>query len=185
MALGPLWDTTTAAFWGHVVVECFGDFPVLSCLSPRDDLSGVGEHRFRRLSDRQSSALRSVRLRASKLAPVGLARTLAVEVGPLGGRVKVVSPGPVEGDRIERVLANRAAHLGITIQVARERLLSGNSLGWFVTRRGCPYCCSLPRQRRGGFDHRRGPERSRGRRHALITWNVLIMSYYYWHFSEL
>jgi meso-butanediol dehydrogenase / (S,S)-butanediol dehydrogenase / diacetyl reductase len=81
---------------------------------------------------------------ASKLAPVGLARTLAVEVGPLGGPVNVVSPGPVEGDRIERVLANRAAHLGITIQEARERLLSDNSLGWFVTAANVPTAVALP-----------------------------------------
>ncbi len=37
---------------------------------------------------------------AGKLALVGLARTLAWETGPYGIRVNVISPGPVEGERV-------------------------------------------------------------------------------------
>jgi NAD(P)-dependent dehydrogenase (short-subunit alcohol dehydrogenase family) len=41
---------------------------------------------------------------ASKMALVGLVRTLAVELGPLGVRVNLISPGGIAGPRIESVL---------------------------------------------------------------------------------
>src|SRR5947209_12440330 len=52
---------------------------------------------------------------ASKMALVGLARTLAWEIGPYGIRVNVISPGPVEGERIEGVFRKQAEvmnHMG-------------------------------------------------------------------------
>ncbi len=52
---------------------------------------------------------------ASKMALVGLARTLAWETGPYGIRVNVISPGPVEGERIEGVFRKQAEvmnHMG-------------------------------------------------------------------------
>jgi NAD(P)-dependent dehydrogenase (short-subunit alcohol dehydrogenase family) len=41
---------------------------------------------------------------SSKWAIVGLTRTTALEVGPLGIRCNCIQPGPVEGDRINRVI---------------------------------------------------------------------------------
>ena len=45
---------------------------------------------------------------ASKMALVGIARTLAWEVGEYGIRVNVISPGAVEGERIKQVVHNQA-----------------------------------------------------------------------------
>ena len=51
---------------------------------------------------------------ASKWAVVGLSRTLAVELGPYNVRSNAICPGPVEGDRIERVLRDRCLATGLS-----------------------------------------------------------------------
>ncbi|MGY1602929.1 SDR family NAD(P)-dependent oxidoreductase [Geodermatophilus sp. SYSU D00815] len=65
---------------------------------------------------------------ASKTALIGLVRTLAWEVGPHGVRVNLVSPGPVEGARIQWVLEQQAAARGITFEQARDDFTSGSPL---------------------------------------------------------
>ena len=65
---------------------------------------------------------------ASKMALIGLARTLAVEVGPLGIRVNLISPGAVEGERIEWVISKQAKGRGISTDQARRELVSGAPL---------------------------------------------------------
>ena len=57
---------------------------------------------------------------ASKMALVGLARTLALETGPYGVRVNVISPGAVEGERIEWVIRKQAEGRGIGLDQARR-----------------------------------------------------------------
>lgn len=69
---------------------------------------------------------------ASKLALVGLARTLAWETGPYGIRVNVISPGPVEGERIEMVIRKQAEVKGISIDEARQAFLRDSPLGRLV-----------------------------------------------------
>jgi NAD(P)-dependent dehydrogenase (short-subunit alcohol dehydrogenase family) len=51
---------------------------------------------------------------ASKLALVGLVRTLAVELGPHGVRVNLISPGAVAGPRIESVIREQARAAGVS-----------------------------------------------------------------------
>ena len=69
---------------------------------------------------------------ASKLAVVGLARTLALEVGPHGIRVNVISPGPVEGERIEGVIRGQAEGRGISADQVRNELTSASPLNRLV-----------------------------------------------------
>lgn len=69
---------------------------------------------------------------ASKMALVGLARTLALETGPYGVRVNVISPGPVEGERIEWVIRKQAEGRGISADEVRQELASGSPLGRLV-----------------------------------------------------
>jgi len=69
---------------------------------------------------------------AGKLALVGLARTLAWETGPYGIRVNVISPGPIEGERVERVIRNQAQAEGISEEEARRRFTSNTPLGRLV-----------------------------------------------------
>ncbi len=65
---------------------------------------------------------------ASKMALVGLARTLAWEVGPYGIRVNTSSPGPVEGERIEWVIRKQAEAQGISLEEARRQFTSSSPL---------------------------------------------------------
>ena len=70
---------------------------------------------------------------ASKMALVGLVRTLAAEVGPSGVRVNLVSPGGVEGPRLDRVIAGQARARGISEDEARASFAEGSPLGRLVT----------------------------------------------------
>ncbi|HLI87802.1 MAG TPA: SDR family oxidoreductase [Ktedonobacteraceae bacterium] len=69
---------------------------------------------------------------ASKMALVGLTRTLAWETGPYGIRVNVISPGGVEGERIEWVIRKQAQAQGISVEEARRQLTSSSPSGRLV-----------------------------------------------------
>jgi NAD(P)-dependent dehydrogenase (short-subunit alcohol dehydrogenase family) len=72
---------------------------------------------------------------ASKTALIGLVRTLAWELGPSGVRVNLVSPGGVEGERIDRVIELQARARGITPEQARAEFAEGSALRRLVTAR--------------------------------------------------
>lgn len=65
---------------------------------------------------------------AAKLGLVGLVRTLAWEVGSSGIRVNLISPGPVEGERIGRVLRDMASTQGISVEEAQRLFLRDSPL---------------------------------------------------------
>lgn len=69
---------------------------------------------------------------ASKLALVGLTRTLALETGPHGVRVNLISPGAVEGERIEWVMRKQAEGRGISVEEVRAELAGGSPLSRLV-----------------------------------------------------
>lgn len=66
---------------------------------------------------------------AAKLGLVGLVRTLAWEVGPYNIRVNLISPGPVEGERIGRILQGMSDAQGISVEEARRLFLRDSPLG--------------------------------------------------------
>lgn len=70
---------------------------------------------------------------ASKAALGGLTRTLALEAGPYGVRVNVVTPGPVDGERIESVIQGQATATGQTHDDIRAQLTARSALHRFVT----------------------------------------------------
>lgn len=70
---------------------------------------------------------------ASKLAVIGLTTTLAHEVGPLGVCVNTLSPGPVEGPRMERNFALEAQRTNATVEDARKEYVSRAALNRMVT----------------------------------------------------
>ncbi|MEO1190856.1 MAG: SDR family oxidoreductase [Pseudomonadota bacterium] len=65
---------------------------------------------------------------ATKWAVVGFSKSLAAEVGPDGIRVNAICPGPISGDRIDRVIAARAKAEGMSEAEARAELTSKTSL---------------------------------------------------------
>ena len=70
---------------------------------------------------------------ATKWAVVGMAKSLAIELGGYGIRVNAVLPGVVEGPRIDGVIRARAETLGISFEAMRERYLEKTSLQRMVT----------------------------------------------------
>jgi NAD(P)-dependent dehydrogenase (short-subunit alcohol dehydrogenase family) len=69
----------------------------------------------------------------SKFGVVGLTETLAMELGPRGISVNAILPGPVEGERLERVLAARAEELGSSVDDARTAFVRKISMRTTVT----------------------------------------------------
>ena len=69
---------------------------------------------------------------ASKLALVGLVRTLAVEAAPSGVRVNLVSPGPVAGERMDWVFRAQAEGRGISIEEARDETVAQIPIGRLI-----------------------------------------------------
>lgn len=69
----------------------------------------------------------------SKWGIIGLMKTLAMELGPHGVRVNAICPGSVEGDRMDRVLANEARATGLTEAELRARYVAGVSLRSWVS----------------------------------------------------
>ena len=70
---------------------------------------------------------------ATKWSIVGLIKSLAIELGPNGIRANAILPGPVEGERMNRVIAARAQALGMTLETTREDFLRKISLRRMVT----------------------------------------------------
>jgi NAD(P)-dependent dehydrogenase (short-subunit alcohol dehydrogenase family) len=65
---------------------------------------------------------------ASKMAVLGLTRTLAFEAGPLGVRVNSLSPGPCRGERMTRNFTAEAAATGTSYAQAQEAFVSRAAL---------------------------------------------------------
>lgn len=70
---------------------------------------------------------------ASKWAIVGLCQSLAIELGPHGVRVNAILPGTVEGERMNGVIAARAAATGASVEATRQAYLDKISLRRMVT----------------------------------------------------
>jgi NAD(P)-dependent dehydrogenase (short-subunit alcohol dehydrogenase family) len=65
---------------------------------------------------------------ASKSALIGLVRSLALDAGPFGVRVNLVSPGPTAGERLDAVLDGQATARGSTVERLRSEFLAASPL---------------------------------------------------------
>jgi NAD(P)-dependent dehydrogenase (short-subunit alcohol dehydrogenase family) len=70
---------------------------------------------------------------AAKWAVVGFTQSLAAEAGPQQVRVNCIQPGIVEGERVDRIVAAKAAQLGAAPAEVLARMLEGVSLKTTVT----------------------------------------------------
>jgi hypothetical protein len=68
-------------------------------------------------------SLRSTHALRGEWAIVGLIKSLAVELGPLGIRANAILPGVVLGERMNRVIADRAAAMGVGFDAMRDDYL--------------------------------------------------------------
>jgi NAD(P)-dependent dehydrogenase (short-subunit alcohol dehydrogenase family) len=60
---------------------------------------------------------------------IGLARTLAFELGPYGIRVNTINPGPVDGPRMDSVIAAMAKAQKVTEEEVRQFFTNDSPLG--------------------------------------------------------
>jgi NAD(P)-dependent dehydrogenase (short-subunit alcohol dehydrogenase family) len=72
---------------------------------------------------------------SAKFGVIGLTQSLAKELGPANIRVNAILPGIVEGPRMEGVIRDRAAELGISSEEMKERYLERTSLRRMVSPR--------------------------------------------------
>ena len=70
---------------------------------------------------------------STKWAIVGLMKSLAIELGPQGIRVNAILPGTVEGDRMNGVIAARAAACKVNVAEMREEYLRKISMRRMVS----------------------------------------------------
>jgi NAD(P)-dependent dehydrogenase (short-subunit alcohol dehydrogenase family) len=70
---------------------------------------------------------------ATKFAIVGVTESLAMELGPHHIRVNCIQPGFVAGERVDRVIAAKAAARGMTIEEQKKDFVSRVSLRTMVT----------------------------------------------------
>jgi NAD(P)-dependent dehydrogenase (short-subunit alcohol dehydrogenase family) len=70
---------------------------------------------------------------AAKWAVVGFTQSLAVEAGPDGVRVNCIQPGIVEGERVDRIVADKAKALGVAPKQVLDDMVQGISLKTTVT----------------------------------------------------
>jgi len=70
---------------------------------------------------------------ASKWAQIGLTKTWAMELGPDGIRVNAISPGSVEGPRIDAVIERDAKARGLSAAEVRDVYLRQTSMRTFIS----------------------------------------------------
>ncbi|MBE1290569.1 MAG: SDR family oxidoreductase [Rhodobacteraceae bacterium] len=78
---------------------------------------------------------------ASKWGVVGLAKSLAAELGPDGVRANAILPGIVEGPRIDGVISARAKQTGVSFEEMRETYLGKVSLRRMVSPKDIAAMC--------------------------------------------
>jgi NAD(P)-dependent dehydrogenase (short-subunit alcohol dehydrogenase family) len=83
-----------------------------------------------------TSGLRGYRNRsgysASKWAVRGLTRTLALELGPHDITVNDVCPNVTHGERMDKIVATKAARLGVSEQEIYDDFAEQTALGRFI-----------------------------------------------------
>ncbi|HTT90824.1 MAG TPA: SDR family oxidoreductase [Acidimicrobiales bacterium] len=115
------WEETLAVNLTGVFLACQAALPYLRA-SDHGRIVCIGSAAGKRpLPNRTPYA-------ASKLGLVGLARTLAAELGPSGITVNVVSPWLVDNARLTRVLTAMAAERRLPLEQLRSEMEAGTAL---------------------------------------------------------
>ena len=115
------WDDVFAANVRSVFLMCRAFLPAMYRRGSGDVINIASVTGKRPLTRRTPYA-------ASKMALLGLTRTLAFEAGPRGVSVNTLSPGPCRGPRMTRNFTAEAAATGVTYQQAQEAFVSRAAL---------------------------------------------------------
>ena len=129
----PLWEVTPDDWRATFAVNVEGVFLVTRALLPPMIEAGSGSViLIGSISGKRPLVGRSA-YTTSKMALVGLTRTLALEAGPHGIRVNLISPGFVEGPRIDWVISRQAEARGINEDEVRGEMQAMSPLEKLTT----------------------------------------------------
>lgn len=127
-------DAITPADWDMTLaVNITGQFNCVRLAVP--ELAKSGNASIVNLSSaagRLGFALRTP-YAAAKWAVIGFTKSLSIELAPLGIRVNAILPGVVEGERQQRVLAEKAAARNISFEDMKNKALEQASIKEFIT----------------------------------------------------
>lgn len=126
---GRLWQVDPGEWRSTFEVNVFGVFGVTRAVLPIMIGQGSGSVVIvGSISGKRPLFGRSA-YTTTKTALIGLTRTLAVEAGPHGIRVNLISPGFVAGPRIEWVMKAQSDARGIDVDEVRREFESESALG--------------------------------------------------------
>ena len=128
----PLWEVATDAWRDTLDVNLTGAYLCCRAVLPAMIARRSGSIVFIGSVTGKRPLLHRSAYAASKLGLVGLCRTLAVDAGSYGIRANVVSPGFVEGQRIDWVIARQAEAQGRSLEEVRAEAESETPLKRFV-----------------------------------------------------
>lgn len=131
----PLWELDRHGWDETFAVNVTGIFLTLRAFLPGMTARGSGSAVLIGSMTGKRPLAHRTPYAASKLALVGLARTVALDAGRFGVRVNVVSPGFVEGERLDWVFDTQAAAQGTTSAQIRRQMLAEMPTGRFVQAR--------------------------------------------------
>jgi NAD(P)-dependent dehydrogenase (short-subunit alcohol dehydrogenase family) len=117
----PEWDEVFGANVRSVYLMCRAFLPAMYQRGGGDVINVASVTGKRPLARRTPYA-------ASKMAVLGLTRTLAFEAGPRGVRVNSLSPGPCRGARMTRNFTAEAAATGTSYPAAEEAFVAHAAL---------------------------------------------------------
>jgi NAD(P)-dependent dehydrogenase (short-subunit alcohol dehydrogenase family) len=117
----PEWDEVFGANVRSIYLMCRAFLPAMYRRGSGDVINIASVTGKRPLTRRTPYA-------ASKMAVLGLTRTLAFEAGPLGVRVNSLSPGPCRGERMTRNFTAEAAATGTSYAAAADAFVSRAAL---------------------------------------------------------
>lgn len=127
-------DEITTADWRRCIDICLtGQFLCTRLAVPMLKAAGGGSIvNMSSAAGRHGYAFRSP-YSSAKFGVVGFTQSLAKELGPHLIRVNAILPGVVEGPRIDKVIADRAKQIGISVPEMEQRYLERVSLRRMVS----------------------------------------------------
>ena len=129
----PVWALTVAEIDEVMRVNLYGAFACIRFAAPHmiarasGAIVNIGSFTGKR------PALNRTAYATSKMALVGLTRTVALELAPHGVRCNVISPGPVVGERVEEVIGAISSSQQRSPEEAREMILAWSPMRQMVT----------------------------------------------------
>tara|TARA_B100000965_G_scaffold320138_1_gene281125 strand:+ start:540 stop:1325 length:786 start_codon:yes stop_codon:yes gene_type:complete len=80
---------------------------------------------------------------ASKWAIIGITKTLAMELGKFNIRVNAVCPGAIKGDRMKRVINDKAKFTKVSIKTIEKDFISMSSMKQWILEEDIGKMCSF------------------------------------------